>query len=146
MIATALRSPAAHLAARYVPEPNSGCWLWLGSEVGEGYGRIQHDGSYVLAHRFSYELTYGPIPASMTIDHVCRNRACVNPAHLRILSGRENTLCGFGPAAVNARKTSCPNGHVFDAVDKTGGRFCRQCHNEGKRILYRLKHDLPGSG
>ena len=61
------------------PEPNSGCWLWTGYTNRDGYGCFRRD---LLAHRFAYELYRGAIPAGLTLDHTCRVRSCVNPAHL----------------------------------------------------------------
>lgn len=70
---------------KFIPEPNSGCWLWIGCIISTGYGNIalgkRQDG-HVLAHRLSYELHKGPIPNGLVIDHLCRTHSCVNPAHL----------------------------------------------------------------
>lgn len=117
----------------------TGCWNWLGHTDPLGYGRIGKemfgDG---LAHRASYRLFVGQILAGLTIDHLCRNTSCVNPAHLEMVDKRENTLRGYGPTATNHRKTHCPRGHEFDMhntyVNPTNGqRRCRKCHTARER-------------
>lgn len=73
------------------------CWMWVGSLSGNGYGRIQGyvvDASPKLAHRVAYELVNGPIPEGMQLDHLCRNRRCVNPAHLEPVTCGENLRRG----------------------------------------------------
>src|SRR6266446_450017 len=112
------------------PEPNSGCWLHIGvrkrtPEYGV-YGRMH-------AHRYAYTELRGPIPPGMTLDHLCRVRCCVNPAHLEPVTGIENVRRGVSPTAQNARKTHCPHGHPLDGINtnRASGhqtRFCRACH------------------
>ena len=107
------------------------CWLWIGTKDGSGYGLLYINGHLVKAHRFAYELLVGSIPEGLTIDHLCRNRACVNPDHLEPVTMRTNLLRGNGWAAQNARKAHCPQGHPFDEqntyYDPKGGRRCRVC-------------------
>ncbi len=118
----------------------SECWEWLGAKS-DGYGRLKVDGRACRAHRFAYELLVGPIPDEMTLDHLCRNRACVNPAHLEIVTNKDNVLRGEGVTAENAIKTHCVHGHEFTDENtyviktgpKAGGRECRTCHRERKR-------------
>ena len=115
-----------------------GCWAWLGTPTEKGYGRLDVDGRFWMAHRYSYTLLVGPIPDGLQIDHLCRNRLCVNPAHLEPVTQRENIVRGISPAAMNASKTHCKRGHEFTpentGVDASGGRYCRTC----KRFLLRL--------
>lgn len=66
------------------------CWLWTGSTVSTGYGYISVDGKSKRAHRVSYEMNVGPIPDGMAIDHICHVPACVNPAHLRPVTNKQN--------------------------------------------------------
>lgn len=112
------------------------CWIWNGT-ICDGYGRFRIDGKDVFAHRWSYELLRAEIPPSLRIDHLCRNRACVNPWHLEPVSQRENVLRGEGVPALNARKTHCNSGHEFTYantyVDPDGGRECRICRAARQR-------------
>lgn len=115
--------------AKYVVDAESGCWVWI---TGNGdYGRIRVGAEVKIAHRVAYELFVGPIPAGMQIDHLCRNRSCVNPSHLEPVTNRENTLRGVGFAAVNASKTECDHGHDYTPentyVTPDGSRQCREC-------------------
>lgn len=110
------------------------CWLWIGAKQSKGYGHININGKNILAHRFSYSFNYGGIPKRMTIDHKCRNRLCVNPYHLRLMTQKDNNLCGESPPSVNKRKTHCIHGHEFNIENtrikhrKDGDhRECRKC-------------------
>src|SRR5574342_701445 len=70
------------------------CWPWLGARNPKGYGRRHFRGAVTLAHRVAFILTKGKIPEGHTIDHLCRNRACQNPAHLEAVPHRVNLLRG----------------------------------------------------
>lgn len=117
-----------------------GCWNWLGSTCNDGYGRISTSkaGKYIYAHRFSFELKNGQIPSGMTIDHICRNRKCVNPDHLRVVSNRENILSGISPSAFHAKQTHCIHGHPFSGdnliIRKSGGRDCKECKRNRQKM------------
>lgn len=112
----------------HIPEPNSGCWLWIGTlEKTTGYGRFM----YGTAHVWSYTKFVGPIKPGLEIDHLCRMRSCVNPKHLEAVTPRVNVLRGEGVAAINARKTHCPAGHTLTGsnlrVDADRRRHCKLC-------------------
>lgn len=116
------------------------CWLWTGAKTNLGYGCVWSGpgGSQVLAHRVSWELHRGPIPAGLQIDHICRVPSCVRPEHLEPVSPSVNTARGYAPslgAAFQLAKTHCPQEHPYDAVNtyinKRGGRMCKTCIWEG---------------
>jgi hypothetical protein len=102
------------------------CWPWVKSTASHGYGQTWDGTTVRLAHRVAWTLANGPIPAGMTIDHLCRNRRCCNPAHLRLLTNLENARDN-GPA----RRTHCPRGHEYAGenlyVSPRGDRRCRVC-------------------
>lgn len=107
------------------------CWTWLAGKDRDGYGQYGVDGRSVKAHRHAYELEVGPIPEGMDIDHVCRNRACVRPDHLRPRDHAENSA---DRVSFQAAKTHCPKGHEY-TPENTGpaganGRRCRTCDRE----------------
>lgn len=114
------------------------CWQWdvLGSE---GYGSF-HDGRPGLAHRWSYEHHVGPIPAGLVIDHLCRNRGCVNPAHLEPVTDRVNSLRGARGTVVAHLQNKCTKGHRFTPENtkwqyRNGRRqrACRECIRTRRR-------------
>lgn len=124
-----------------MPEPMSGCWLWIGPLCGAGYGRMTIGGERPGAHRLSYELFVGPIPEGLELDHLCRTRCCVNPDHLEPVTQRENGRRGFSAPAINARKTHCPEGHPLsgDNVRIDGHtRRCVTCYRAYRRRRWKL--------
>lgn len=103
-----------------------------------GYGYITIAGRGRLAHRAAYELLVGPIPDGLTLDHLCRRPACVNPEHLEPVTQRENNLRAPNQlTAINLAKTHCPRGHPYDEVNTyhmpNGGRDCKVCTNRRSR-------------
>lgn len=117
------------------PEPNSGCWLWMGVVQAEGYGGIWDGERMQQAHRVAYELFCGPIPKDRELDHLCRMRCCVNPKHLEPVTRKEN--CRRSPlirqnGAEHREKTHCLRGHPYDEENtlfrkSRNGRLCREC-------------------
>jgi len=122
-----------------------GCWLWTGTITRKGYGMFWPDAGGVPAHRFAYELLVGPIPDGLQLDHLCRVRHCVNPAHLEPVTSKENQVRSpFDPAA----RTHCPHGHPYSHentyVDPTsGGRCCRECARR-RRAEYQQRQKGQG--
>lgn len=116
-----------------------GCWVWTGPLV-SGYGRVKHEGRQQSVHRIVFEAARGPIPHGLTLDHLCCNRACANPAHLEPTTVRENILRGRGLAAQNHRKTHCKHGHLLGGqnltLDRRGARVCRECRRRRKKASY----------
>ena len=119
------------------------CWNWVGTLSPAGYGRItEADRTEHLAHRWAYEtLTQQAIPKGMHIDHLCRNRACVNPDHMEVVPGAVNVMRGFGPPAKNARKTHCQYGHELPQQGEFYDRTCRECRRKTWREYAQKKRD-----
>lgn len=126
------------------------CWPWIMAKDHLGYGVWRKGGwsESRMAHRRMYELIVGRIPEGLTLDHLCRNRSCVNPDHLEPVELRENILRGDNPCAQNARKTHCPRGHPLagrNLVIDQGRRRCRECLNKAKREHMRRKRQRLAS-
>lgn len=102
-----------------------------------GYGALSIFGQRVYAHRFSYELHVGPIPEGLVIDHLCRNRLCVNPDHLEPVTSQENVRRGHEALGVRQYATHCKNGHEYTPentlITVEGWRSCRTCSRERDR-------------
>lgn len=142
--------------SKWIPEPNTGCWLWLGAPSAKGYGRYYVPGSAVtLAHRHAWTFYCGPIPTGMVVDHICRVRSCVNPDHLRLVTLAENTLTNsVGVTAANKAKTHCKWGHPFTAENtymarhSDGGlkRGCKACLVAGERHSHPAQQQVSIGG
>ena len=120
-----------------IPEPNSGCWLWIGAWAGpKGYGSMGRDGKICKAYRVAYETFVGPIPPGLELDHLCRTPACINPKHLEPVTRSVNQF-RRGQAI-----TQCPRGHAYrePGVGRhgpDGRRLCRVCHRDRERARKR---------
>lgn len=117
----------------------SGCWIFMGSLNGHGYGQLRvgslRDGSRRMTstHRVVYEHHHGRMPEGMELDHLCRIRCCVRPDHLELVTRQENQRRGMSVAGINARKVACPRCGSAFTVQASGRRYCRPCQDAWHR-------------
>ena len=135
----------ARFWAHVETQPN-GCWQWMGCKDWKGYSHFYlHKHVSKIGHRIAYEHWKGRILEGLTIDHLCRNRACVNPDHMEAVTNRENVLRGIGLTAQNARKTHCTRGHILAGsnlyIHPEGRRRCRTCQRQSQ-ARHRQKRNL----
>lgn len=113
---------------------DNGCWNWTAFRDKDGYAKIKINNKSLMAHRFIFEYFNGEICPDLTIDHLCRNRSCVNPIHLEQVTMRENNLRGTSPTSANAKKTHCHIGHELTGcnlyVSSDGHRHCDACRKD----------------
>lgn len=138
------------LSKHSIPEPNSGCHIWIGSTTVGGYGvinilKVGVGAKHLSAHRVSYFINKGPIPNGFTIDHLCNNTYCINPFHLEAKTLKDNLLRSNSPSMINLRKTHCNKGHEFTEgntiINKNGSRDCRVCVKSKKKRHYNNRRE-----
>jgi hypothetical protein len=129
-----------------VIKQSSGCWEWIGCLTSNGYGLFWDGEGKIRAHRFAYEEVKGIIPDGLEIDHLCRNKICVNPNHLEVVTRTENIKRGILPGILRTRKLSrdcCLRGHPYNLfnthIRPDGSRECRAC-----RKIYKDKSRFTG--
>lgn len=128
-----------------------GCWVWTGRLMHKGYGQFSPTSKKnVRAHKFSYETFISKVPHGLCLDHLCRNRSCVNPEHLEPVTNRENLRrSNIAPAEINSRKTHCPKGHAYLGdnlrVRPNGSRDCRACELEESRRYNDKNRDIKNA-
>lgn len=134
---TDARTLSERFHAKYVVA-DDGCWVWQDS-VRSRYGFLLVDGRKQMAHRVGYELLVGPIPEGMQLDHLCRNRTCVNPAHLEPVTQQENILRSENMAAKWARRTHCHKCGTKLRRRSEDRRYCPTCELERNRRFKKRK-------
>lgn len=125
------------------------CWFWVGYVGNNGYGVIKRWGRPQIAHRLTYNAKYGAIPKGLELDHLCRNRCCVNPDHLEPVTHKVNNNRGVGISAQNARRTHCLKGHILfgnnlyiaKRLHGRTERHCVPCQRDAVR-RHRAKHRI----
>ena len=140
-----LPSPMDRFLSKVSMTSETACWEWMGSTTPNGYGLFSFDGGYKLAHRWSVGVTRGLEGGSLVVDHLCRNKRCVNPAHLEEVSQSINVHRGDGPGMAAARLsaiTHCRHGHPLLGanvyLNPKGYRSCRKCGTKRKLSWQRL--------
>jgi hypothetical protein len=107
------------------------CWIWKASLNFGGYASFSMNGKRVVAHKISFLHFGGSIPKGLELDHLCKRRCCVNPAHLEAVTHRVNVLRGSAPSIALHLSNKCKNGHDLtpeNSRDNSGRRRCLICY------------------
>jgi hypothetical protein len=148
-------TPIERLMSKVRVDGIFGCWVWTAAKSGSGYGQIFYRGRQQNAHRVAYQLLVGAITPGLELDHLCRNRPCVNPAHLEPVTSSENKrrspLTGRGRHANrpggnngNGLRTACRQGHAFtpaNTYQRADGRRCRTCNRDSAARTQKVRLD-----
>lgn len=134
---------------KYITPSVSGCWDWSSYFYKDGYGNFYAYKKSWRAHRFAYELLIGKIPKGLDIDHLCRNRGCVNPDHLDPVTKLENWRRGKAITVNYSQNTHCKNGHLYNIENTIRGfskngrkrRNCKACCRIAARNYQRRKRE-----
>lgn len=135
-------TPSERFFAKVAPATDgSGCLLWTGSLSGGGYGQFGVAGLMYSSHRWMFERAYGPLPDGHCVDHLCRNRRCVRPSHLEVVTWAENVRRGLAPQITSdlaASRTHCRRGHALTPenlyVAGKSRRGCLTCRRDRERL------------
>lgn len=147
--------PRERLARKSVRDESTGCLMWTGRLTSCGYGSVTimqagYPVATFSAHKVSYELARGRVPDGLVLDHLCRNRACIEPSHMEPVSQRENIMRSpIAQGALNAAKTHCAQGHEYSPENTylyvsgppraTTMRVCKTCRAEWSRKRHARK-------
>lgn len=119
------------------------CWHWLGAVSKNGYSKSFMDYKTTTGHRVFYTYYKGVVPEGLQIDHLCRNKLCVNPEHLEAVTSRENIIRGTGFAAKNSKKKKCLRRHLLSGdnlyITPDGRRQCKKCRYKSAKLSHQRR-------
>ena len=125
------KTPVDRLRSKYIVNVSTGCWDWLAYVNSDGYGMFKHKGMMTLAHKASYELLAQAVPDNFELDHICHNRKCVNPDHLRVVTHTENVWNRIKPVSSTG---------VVGVSVRDSGKFRATLIRNGK-VIFRKQFD-----